>query len=98
MSARGHGSLAGFVQQNVDDAGEEVGFAVLAAEMLWGGLAEVWRMGREREGWGWGWNRGGVGRGVPAAGGNMLTRLTIASWVARWVLQVLQPKIFSLVR
>lgn len=34
MSARGHGALARLVEEDVDDAGEEVCFAVLAAEML----------------------------------------------------------------
>lgn len=40
---------------------------------------------------------GGEGRGVGKVKGR-LTRLMIASWLARWVLQFLQPKILSELR
>ena len=62
---RGHVSFDGFVAEDVDDGGEEVGFAVLAAEILvvegildeGEGRAGGWISKGWGWGWGWGWGR-----------------------------------------
>lgn len=60
MSAGGHVALDGFGLRGVDDGVEEVGFAVLTAEILQRGtqrLIAVFELAK----WQWCWSRGSVG-------------------------------------
>lgn len=45
MASRGHVTLAGFALLHIDDAVEEVGFPVLAPEILRDSMGQWWRRG-----------------------------------------------------
>ena len=115
VPTRRHVAFVGVRLRNVDDGVEEVGFAMLAAEVLrhistisilFSSCRDVYV---EESGFGgrdhlcsvaWHsveWIRGSGGEaGVyMVVGKKPRTREIMESWLARWVLQLLQPKILS---